>query len=281
MAIFDDDFQSYSIGTVFPTGSWVAQNGSNPFTREIKAGGSGIPGTDRYLEIFLGGLLPDPAITGYQSSFTLWGALKLVATLPFGGGNYQFVNGPNAGGFSFGIIGVKVEFDGTISVYDGNGILLGNSTDHLFNFFAWNFIQIDCALSDATVLGVDYVHINLQLYLNGTQVISFSTTTGIQTAGLTHATSEVNQFCIQGGDHAAYTLDAYAGGLNYPHAGTPSGLIFQGAAELLQLPDDEKLMIHQGALELAQLPDDEKLMIHQGVIELILEVGNRWYISES
>lgn len=279
MALFDDDFQGYTIGTVFPQGGWV--NDPTAFTREIKAGPSTVAGTDRYLEIFLGGLAPDYTTIGYHSSFSLYTSLKLLSELPFGGSSFGFTNGPNAGGFSFTLFTIKVENDSTITVYAGGGQVLGNSGDRLFNFYAWNFLQIDCQLTDVTVLGVDYVHINLQLYLNGVQAISFSTTTNIAVAGLKNATSEVNHFTLLGGHWGAYTLDTYAGGLTYPHPGSPDAVIYQAPIEVDELPDDAELTVTQAAIEVDELPDTAELTITQAVIEVDLRERNRWYISES
>lgn len=281
MAGYDDDFQGYAIGANVPFGSWILDPTAFEATIVSDAAGTGIPGTDRFIEIFLGAVAVDPAVTHYQTSFTQYSALKLLATLPFGGSNFAFANGPNGGGFTFTLLVIKVETDGTITAYDGNGNVLKNSKDVLFRFFTWNFLQQNVTLSDDEILGVKYVKIVYQLILNGTEAISVSVTTPTPVAGLTNGTAEVNRFQLLGGKHGAYTLQGLTAAGVYPHPGSPNAVLFQSAAEVNALVDDGEVQISMAAAEVNTLPDTALLEVIQSVIEVNLEAANKWYISES
>lgn len=254
---YDDSFQSYSPGDSVPIGSWILDPGA--FTNVIVAGG-GPSGTTQSLQLF-GTVAVDPGVTGFQTSFTEFVAVEKTSA----GQILAFSNGPNLTGHTFTLLAIWVEQDGTLTARDPDGNPLGNSVDVLFNFSTSNFLQVNLTLSDVTILGIKYVHLHGSVTLNGKTVITFDADTTAQVTELVNATSEINrfQFSTNGANYAAFTLQGFTSVNDYPHPGTPKG------------------RVNQGAIEIVELPDSGKLRIVQGAIELILDVQNRWYISES
>lgn len=273
MAFLDDDFQSYPIGTGLPFGAWTG-NGSV----QIVAGGP--DGTDRNLQVGLG---VAEYVRGYLSSFSQFTALRLVGPLPFSGSSFSFANGPNGTGHTFTLMRIKIETDSTLSCYcDINGQLLGNSGDFTVPFNTWNFIQTNVVFSDVLNVSVGVLCINIVAHIavNGVEVLSFNVLTDVPVGQLANGTSEVNQFELTGGNFDAYTLDTVQPIVTYPHPGTPSAIVNQGAIEIELLPDSADVHVNQGVIELNQLPDSANVLIHQGVIELLIGLG-LCYISES
>lgn len=273
-AYLDDDFQGYAIGTNPPFGSFA---GSGFFAQIVsEPGGTGIPGTDRSLQIILATV---EFVNGaYLTQFTQFLSLYLTGPLTFNGWSYAISNGPGANG-TFEILHLKVENDSTISLYQG-GTLLANSGDKWFNFYSWNFLQINVTLSDVNVSGTDRVNIDFELAVNGVSVLVFNSTTPLATSVLANATAEANRFQMLGGRFGAFTLDTLQPIVSYPHAGSPKARVTQAALEVDALPDTAMVRVFQSALEVDALPDTAKVRIFQAVLEIDAILQGRWYISE-
>lgn len=275
MAIYDDDFQGYSIGQSVPFGSWLED--PSAFTDHIDAG-NGPSGTTRALNLD-GTVVVDPTLTHYISAFSEFVAVRKETAGPI----LAFSNGPNGTGHTFTLLLISVEQDGTITAScTASGQFLGNTIDKFFQYYGSNFLQVNVTFSDVMVGAVNMVNIQCEIALNGVSVLSFNKTTSFASSGLTNMTAEVNRFQLTASRawYAAYTLDTPQAIVSYPHIGSPKERINEGAIEILTEPDSGKIRLHEGAVEIATLPDSAKLRIHEGVIELILESANRWYIWE-
>ncbi len=181
MAIYDDDFQGYSIGASAPFGSWQLQGGA--ITNVIIAGNCPT-GMTRAFRLF-GEVVIDPTVPGYITSWSEFVAIRKTQA----GIILKFANGPNLTGHSFDILAVRVERDSTISVTGPLTETLGNSTDAWFDYSAVNFFQVNVTLSDVMVSGVNHINIACQIALNGVKVIDFNTTTGVAVTDLANGTS--------------------------------------------------------------------------------------------
>lgn len=274
MAIVDYDFQSDAIGASLPLGPFT--NGGALFD-QIVAGGP--YGTTRCF-----GLVGNANYTNgsYITSFSQFIAVKKTSTSSV----LAFENGPNGLGQVFTLMRVHVEQDGTVTVYDGNATPLKNSVDKLFNFYTWNFFQVNVTLSDAVNVGSGLlcVRITCEIALNGESIMSFALTTTQTVAALANATAQVNIFQMSTSGEItyfdAYTLDTLQPIVTYPHPGTPKAITNQGVIEIELLPDSAKVNTYQGVIEIELLPDSVKARIYQGVIELLLGLG-KCVISES
>ncbi len=256
MAIYDDDFQSYTLGTGAPFGSWILDPAA---TTNVIVSGFGPTGTTKSYRL-AGVAAVDPALTGFLTSFT-----EFVAVWKLGGGTIlNCANGPNLSGHTFSIVTVKIENDGTISVIGPDTNVIQNSKDAWFDFNSSNFFQVNVTLTDVTVGPTTFINIACKIALNGTKIIDFNFLTNTPVTQLVNGTSEVNRIQLNTNDafFDAYTLDSLQSIVSYPHPGTPKGIV------------------HQGVVEITQLPDTTKVWIQQGVIELLIGLGP-CYISES
>ena len=212
MALLDDNLQGYAVGTKAPFGPFILDPAAA--VAEIVAG-NGPTGTDHALQL-QGAVSVDPAITGFQSSFS-----EFIAVRKTGDGEIlAFSNGPNGSGHIFTLMQIRVEFDSTITALcPVSGQVLGNSGDAWFDFHAVNVLQINLTLTDVVVAGVAIVHIKGEIALNGASVISFDKDTAVPIAQLANATSEVNRFQLStnGAFYSAFTLDTLQPIVSYPH----------------------------------------------------------------
>lgn len=272
MAGYDDDFQGYSIGDTIPFGSWIDDPGA--FTKSIVSG-FGPDGTDRSLQL-AGGVAVDPLITGFQTSFTEFVAIRKTEA----GQILAFSNGPNGSAHTFTLLSLEVEQDGTITAIgpDGPTDILGNTGDSWFNFFANNFLQVNVTLSDVLVLGVNMVRITGEIGLNGRSVMTFAETTLTASGPLATGTAAINRFQLasNGANYAAFTLQALTGIVSYPHPGSPLAIVTQAPIEVGILPNTGKIRIYQQPIEVDVLPSVALLQIYQMVIEVdILQLARR------
>lgn len=262
----DDDFQSYSIGTNVPFGSWTGGG----FLNQIVAGGSIIPGTDRHVQIGVASGIE--TVPGYLASFSQFVALRFDR----GDTVLRFGNSDTPINPTF-LLAIHVEPDSTISAFIDT-TLLGFSGDDLFFFRGWNFIQVNLVLTDVLVSGVNKVNLNCEIGMNGRSVMSFNVTTGVSSSSLFTGTAAVNRFQFVGAGHyAAYTLTSLQAIVTYPHGGTPKAIVSQASVEVEELPDTAELSITQAAVEADLLPDTAELTISQAVIEIDTKArsGNR------
>lgn len=256
MAYLDDDFQSYTIGDHLPLGSWT--NGGS-FTDVIVAGGPS--GTTRSLQ--MQGIADYDRGSSFLTTWTEFVAIRKLSE----GEILRFDNGPNLSGHSFTLLSLSVERDKSITaVCPASGQILANSGDFGFDFYAWNFLQVNVTVSDFIdpMTLIPFLQVDCEVALNGVSIFSFSTVTTFDVTQLTNGISEVNHFQLvsNGAFYCAYTLDTPQPIVSYPHPGMPN------------------MIVHQGAGEVIELPDDANVWIQQGVIELILGLGHA-YISES
>lgn len=266
MAIYDDDFQGYSLGAAVPFGQWQLDPAA--ITNVIVAG-SGPTGTTQSYRLF-GDVVLNPLVPGYVNAFTEFVAIRKLQA----GTVLTFSNGPNLASHTFTILAIKVELDSTLTVVGPDNTPLANSIDAWFEYNAVNFLQINVQLTDVTITGVKYIHIECQIALNGVKVIDFNTTTTTPVTQLTNGTSEVNRFGLNGAAfYSAYTLDTLQAINAYPHPGTPKARANQAAVEVNILPDTAKIHALQAAIELDELPDTTLLRIIQALIEVDLLQG--------
>lgn len=266
MAYLDDDFQGYSIGSHLPFGSWTG-SGAEIVADAI---GTGIPGTDRSLLVFPGFADYDRGLGAgaFLTSFSLFCAYRRDYDSTFHP-IVTCINGPNGSGNSFSLLEIRGEQDGTLSAYcPQTGELLANSLDALLAFYNNNFLQINVTFSDVLVSGVNHLHIDCEVALNGVSVFSCSVTTTQLVSGFVNGTSEANKFRLNFGTYGAFTLDTLQAIVSYPHAGSPKAIVYQAAVEVDELPDDALLQVYQGVVEVDELPDSTKLRVHQAVIEV-------------
>lgn len=273
MAYVDYDFQSDAIGTHLPIGPFVA---GFVLADEIVAGGPS--GTDRSFELVGQAVYTH---TGYLASFTHFIAVRQISPGPI----LSYVNGPNGLGQFNSLMRINMEQDGTVTARDGGGLALANSISKYFNFYAWNFFQVNVTFSDAINLGTGLLSVRIQceVALNGTSILLFDVVTAQTVAPLANGTAEVNTFIMESStrtDYGAYTLDTLQAIVSYPHPGTPVCLVNQGVVEIETLPDTAVIQVQQGVIEIQNLPDTAKVLVFQGVIELILGLGT-CIISES
>jgi hypothetical protein len=264
MAILDDDFQGYAIGTSLPFGSWIGSGFADSIVSE--PGGTGIPGTDRAFNLFLG--QAEYVNASYLSSFSQFISVKLGDSQ-----NTQttlgFANGPNGSGHTFTLLSLRIEPDSTITaVCTASGEILANSGDLWFRFGTYNFFQVNVILSDVLVSGVLNVNIECHVALNGVEVLSFNTTVNMAVSSLTNGTAEVNRFDLLGGTYGAYMLDTLQPIVTYPHGGTPDAQAFQAVVEVDELLDSGVLDAYQAVVEVDVLPDTAELIVYQMVIEV-------------
>jgi hypothetical protein len=247
MAIYDDDFQSYTLGTGAPFGSWILD--PSAITNAIVSG-SGPTGTTQSYRV-LGTVAVDPTVTSFQTSFSEFFSLRKLGDGLHSGAFAAFANGPNGTGHTFTLVALQVEKDGTISVVGPDSTVIANSIDDWFEYNVVNFIQVNVQVSDVLVLGVLMINVNVQVGLNGRQVLSINHTSNTPVAQLVHATSEVNRFQLLSTDgfYGAFTLDSLQSMVSYPHLGTPQALAQQAVAEVDVLPDTATLEVHQAVLE--------------------------------
>lgn len=212
MAILDDNFQSYVVSTQAPFGPFIVD--PTAAVAEIAAG-YGPASTDRALHL-QGTVTVDPAITGFQKSFSEFVAIRKTSD----GEILAFSNGPNGSGHTFTLMQISVEFDSTITALcPVSGQILGNSHDAWFDFHAINTLQVNVTFSDVVVAGVAIVHIKGEIALNGASVIRFDKDTGFTVAQLTNGTSEVNRFQLStnGAVYSAFTLDTLQPIVSFSH----------------------------------------------------------------
>jgi len=279
MAYLDDDFQGYSIGTNLPFGSWTGSG----FLAQIvsEANGTGIPGTDRTLSLFLASANYDRTTASCLASFSEFFATKLGASTS-SQQLVSFINGPNGSGHSFTLLQIRIEIDGTVTALDPtSGEILGNSCDKLYRFYTYNFFQVNVTFSDVTIAGVLRVHIKCDIVMNGETVISFDSDTATGALQLANSTSEVNIFQLNSGAFGAFTLDVLTAINTYPHAGTPNLRAYQAPVEVDELLDSGVLDAIQAVTEVDVLPDSAVLVALQMVVEVDILETTRWYISES
>jgi hypothetical protein len=277
-AYLDDDFQSYAIGATLPLGSWIASGAFFTPSIQSQPEGTGIPGTDRSLGVFLA--TAEYVHGSYLASFTEYVALYLGSSTN-AQGSIAFSNGATFGAAA-GILTIQIEPDSSISlVCPSTNEILANSCDALFRFYTWNFFQINVVLTDVLVAGVAKVHIFCEVALNGNQVVACDVTTNVNAGGLTGATSAVNRFQLPGGTYGAFTLDTLAALPDYPHAGTPNAVVKQAVIEVDEVLDSGKIDVFQAVTEVDVLPDSAKVKIFQMVIEVDLLQSGRWNIYES
>lgn len=242
MAIYDDDFQGYALGSGAPFGGWLLET----VLTNVIVSGNCPTGMTQSFRLF-GGVVLDPTIPGYITSFTTYVALFKQQR----GTVLTFNNGPNITGHTFEILAVRIETDSTVTVTGPQTEVLANSGDKWFDYNSVNFMQVNVTLSDVLVSGVKHIHINCKLALNGTKIIDFDTTTTTPVTDLKNATSEVNRFELQAAEcfYSAYTLDTLQSIVSYPHPGAPKALAYQAVAEVDILPDTTKLQVHQAVVE--------------------------------
>lgn len=263
MAFLDDDFQGYSIGTNLPFGSFTG----GAFLAQIVSipEGTGIPGTDRGLQVFLG--VAEYVHGGYLVSFSQFIAFNITdfdGAQPF----LAFTNGPNLSSQSFTLFQLRVEGDSTLTAECPNsGEVLGNSGDKFMKFYTWNFLQVNVTFSDVLVMGVMVVHIDFEVALNGESILSGSKDTVVAVAQLAGGTSQVNRFQMLNGRYGAFTLDTLQPIVTYPHGGTPSAIVYQAVVEVDEVIDSGLLDVYQAVMEVDVLPDNSKLRVFQMVIE--------------
>jgi hypothetical protein len=243
MAIYDDDFQGYSVGSGAPFGSW--QLNPSAITNVIVLGNAPTGMTKSFR--LNGDVVLDPTVPGYITSFTSY-----VAIFKQQRGNVLvFSNGPNSTGHKFQILAVRVETDSTISVTGPATEVLANSGDAWFDYNSVNFLQVNVQLSDVMVSGVNHIHIVCKIALNGIIVIDLAVTTSVAVTDLANGTSEVNRFELQAAEayYSAYTLDTLQSIVSYPHPGSPKARVNQAVVEVDILPDTTKLQVQQAVVE--------------------------------
>jgi hypothetical protein len=262
MAFLDDDFQGYSIGTNLPFGSFTG----SAFLAQIvsEPTGTGITGTDRSLQVFLG---TAEYVGSYHSSFTQFIAFNIGdfdGAQPF----IAFTNGPNLSAQSFTLVQLRVEGDSTLTAEcAASGEIIANSGDKFMKFYTWNFLQINVTLSDVLVAGVLMVHVDIEVALNGESILTGSKTTVVAVSQLDGSTSQVKRFQLLDGRYGAFTLDTLQAIVSYPHAGTPNAIVYQAVVEVDEVIDSGKLDIYQAVVEVDVLPDNAKLRVFQMVVE--------------
>lgn len=276
--IYDDNFQSYAIGTNLPFGSWIGSGN----TAQIQSGGSIIPGTDRHFTLATANAEVNPTVTGFQTSISEFVGLFMTHPPSGGASSLRFQNGTNTNpNNNTTLLTLTIEQDSTITARDGQGVIIKNTQDAWFVFGSWNFIQVNVTFADVLVSGVNHVGITLELGLNGVSVMSATVTTGILSSGLVGGTAAANRFQLVGdGNFAAYTLTTLQAIDTYPHPGTPSALTNHAAIELDLLPNSASIQVTHAALELDLLPNSASVIVYHALIELDLSRG-RWFISES
>lgn len=266
MAIYDDDFQSYSIGDAVPFGQWKLDG---PTILNQIIAGSGPSGTTQSYRLF-GQIVLNTALAGYHTSVSEFFALRKANGDV--GPIAAFGNGTNSSGQNFTLVALQVELDSTVSVIGPDSDIIANSGDEWFEYNVVNFFQINVGVSDAiVVVGTvtnTHVHVDVQVGLNGRSIINVSKTANLLVTNLANHTSEVNRFILTGDCfYSAYTLEGSQPIPTYPHGGSPVARVNQVVAEVDILPTTGQIRAIQGVAEVDVVPDTGAIRIFQAVVE--------------
>lgn len=225
---FDDNLQSYSAGPGIPSGF---QTQGIVFVSEFEQPASPTPAPGFYertgIVYGLFGSIAYPvdanlASTATQNATTVWatlsangqpGTVELFSTDP---------TNPTTGAQP--VISVIVEPDATVSV-SCPGATKVNSQIPIFPYLTWNLFQMTCAFS-ALPGTPPLLIVGVELYVNGTFMLSASIVTNINVLGLWNGLPTINQWVFTGPPNGQFFGEFYADDTVetlpfYPFPGTP------------------------------------------------------------
>lgn len=171
---------------------------------------------------------------------------------------------------------MRWEGDNSISVYDGDENLLGNSFGlPVVPFDRWFQVQLDVLFGIATIDMVDYLNIAIaRLYINGAEAFNASRVTGIPIMGL-FAMAPVWNFMSFEGPSGGY-VDNMSMMSNIgdgdPFLGYPKARVSQLAIEPIMLPDNPNARSSQLVMEYCKIPTRNS-RTSQLVVEVISTGG--------
>lgn len=176
MPIYQDDFQSYSLGTTSPWGSLVEVSGSGSISNTATPDGLiGPYGQTQYLDF--GGTLQFNDGISRSSGSIFFAALFPSATGFYTGANL-LVFQTGVPGSTFPSAGFRVNLDGTLTPTDRNGNPLGafigvNTTSEVrLRLDTWHFFQFNVEFSvvGGSLQVVYTVEVDGQVFITGTQL---------------------------------------------------------------------------------------------------------------
>lgn len=243
MILYDNDFQSYSIGDTQPFGLLVKGNVLNsdiipavpPLFTDTQ--GVSIPSLARSL-IFPFSDPPDPLTTTFYPDGTVTFAINLTNSTPDQQGtllNFVSTGTVGAGSWFVSICQVRMLSDGTIAITTENNLNYFGVSDFSCLCNQWYWFQIDVTFSLVT----GFIHYNINIAVNGVDIL---TKTNVNT-GI--ANGDVNGYPLwdavafggvgQGTILGRVTIyDSRQPKNTYAHVDSPTARLNQGVIELIK-----------------------------------------------
>lgn len=247
MAIYHDDFESYSPGpTTNPFGG---------FTRNLNA--AVILDTDNYLPggsqcvrtnvNFSDFYWTDTAL---RSSATVYAAIKFDDTFN-NAAFFQFFNGDPLGGpASHAVFTLALNFDATISAFAPNATLVATPcavSAAPIKSNAWHFLQVNFVMHDIA----GFVTIDFEVAIDKVTVFSGTVVTGVAITDLVTGTAQWN-FIRMGNSFKwdEWTLDTLQAIGTFPDPGSPAARVTTGVAEIIESTTSANAVVSTGLIEL-------------------------------
>lgn len=290
-AIFDDDFESYSVGTLVPTG--FTNNSFFNDSEVVDFGTAGFFGrTGKGYHLFLGDIINTN--TAVQNTTVVYATIRRNGRIP----NVRFAN--TDGTHTVNLLDNFVEPDGSLSLYSNvpnydstiTSTLIANSLTQEAWENVWAYHQINLQMysfaGTGTALGT-YVGMIANYCINGVSVCGGNFPTNQLLSSLPLPLAVVSQWGFRADD--GYIDDIYGSPINeadgfFPHPGTPKARVSQGVLETLRRPAtlQRAARLSQGVVEIPWLPDADlrSARVTQGVVEILHRPRNQgWRVYEA
>lgn len=291
MAVFDDDFSSYSPGHDPPSG--FIDDGFFPGQVVALSAYQGKTG-NAYQFNGAGGQILWPAFGIFSQSTTIVWEMNTEQ----GQNTFPQVTVGNGSGTSIGqtLCFTQVENDKSVSIYMEGGtiggpnqaILLSNSFEQVAWANTWAYAQLNVFLFPVPVGTSTYVGVTANLWWDGVYVCSGTNVSNILVSSLPSATAVVNEWLFSC-ENAGYLGYIYAdtvletGGF-FPHPGSPRlARVTQSVLEMSRRPAIRNARVPQGVVEITRVPSIRRARIAQGVVEIIKRggAGGEWIVYEA
>lgn len=248
--LYDDNFQSYSVGAVPPFGNLKQSSGSCNIQNAIPGPYSdtqnvNMPGAGNLLQF---PNLPMPAT--FYSEFSVFMAwYQRPANIDFSGALMAFVSSPND--FTgLTMINLVVNSDGTLAM-NGESAGVVCCSAKAIKFSEWNFLQANIAFSTN---GGGFLVYTGEIGLNEESIASGTLASVRLSASLPGLYCDHIDFSILtvGGNMGRLTIyDTIQAIGTDPHPGTPSGRVSQGVIEVSIQPSTAAARVSQAVIELS------------------------------
>jgi hypothetical protein len=233
--IYDDDFQSYTLGANPPYGSLVAI-GVVPAT--IADAVAGLYGDAQYVDVPGVRALQYPTATPthllpYYQQFSVFRGLLILPNATSENGVILQFYGDNAVDFSAALATIKVLADGTLALTDSSETAFYAVSDFSLLCNSWHWLQVNIAFGQAN----GFITYAIEIAVNGISVLTANVTTNVDPTP--YGPYLYCNYIVLGGAGTA----GYLGRLTItdviqpigtdPHPGTPVAKVSQGVIELI------------------------------------------------